>query len=1089
MKTTHWLYAPLLGCLLLAACDDDNNNKKGVVPPPEPPPAVAVAREATQASDLLQGPLARSAIGDFVLENDLFRVIIQKPGRNWFGIGTYGGNIIDVSRKQADGSFLPDHLEEFIIGINVENTPNYTVVEITNPGADGEAAQICARGPDDLLELVNASSIIRGLGLPFPESADDRDLPLEIETCYSLAAGQPWVTVDTRLKNTGGEDLGIWWVEYLNGSGEVEAFQPNIGFGEPLYTSSCPASRAVACDDGECDQCNYLAYSGHDGAAGVSYGFIHGVEGTTSISTSGVNVLILGETVFSITGGSPPNFTVPGNGELRLRRYFAVGDGSASSIADIRNQLYGIHTGELSGTVTSAGAPLADASIAVFQTVNANASPPILFMAGHTRTDAQGHYLMSLPPDEYEVIAHAEGYLFASETPARVSIVTDQATGQDFELPAPGYLRVGVTASEPGGAIGPVPAKLQVVGFDPSPAPGNNVLGARTGVVGDDSDSLAYGITLVDFIDRSGLGERLTLEPGDYQLVVSRGPRYSAFRQNITIVSGQTLEVQAKLARVVDTGEYVYGDFHVHSIDSPDAEVTRRERVATYLAEGMDFFTPSDHGIRVDFTSTLADMDVTDLIGTASSGEITTFDYGHFNSWPVTVDPSLIGGGTVDWGREAQPGMDFPEYASYVLSPGEIIAKALSDPKANIVQINHIDSHFGGSGLAIDTGMTPPQSSVDVTQRRLDPALANGFDDGFQALEVWIGTDGRDGIFDAFLGQNAGDWFNLINQGIVRTGVADSDTHVRRTTYLATRSQIPSSVTSPGGLSDHAEALAATVAAGKVIGTNAPFVTITASGNHQGEASRAGLSLTESTTLSADPATDVTVIVQIATAEWAQVDTVDFYINNQPEKNSLPGNPARYGVCPNLSISAGDARWQSRQVVVDPDIPGASRTEIEVTLNLPEVAVDTWLVAIAHGTDGVSPPCSPSCPRIWTGRAIPASKTSSMTTPARAGYWPTPSPTRCLSTWAAMAGRRPALRMPLAPRPSTDRAARTRQSPGPNGGQLLPRWQARLHVGGDSGRHLPGPLGSLAGEIVVQGGVEQRQPALEIAGLQRLPAM
>ena len=28
-----------------------------------------------------------------------------------------------------------------------------------------------------------------------------------------------------------------------------------------------------------------------------------------------------------------------------------------------------------------------------------------------------------------------------------------------------------------------------------------------------------------------------------------------------------------------------------------------------------------------------------------------------------------------------------------------------------------------------------------------------------------------------FLGQNAGDWFNLINQGIVRTGVADSDTH------------------------------------------------------------------------------------------------------------------------------------------------------------------------------------------------------------------------------------------------------------------------------------------------------------------------
>jgi hypothetical protein len=962
MQTTHWFYAPLLGCLLLAACDNDNNNKKGVVPPPEPAPAVAVAREASQPSDLLQGPLARSSIGDFVLENELLRVIIQKPGRNWFGIGTYGGNIIDVSRKLDDGSFLPDHLEEFVIGLNIENTPNYTEVRVTNPGADGEEAQICARGPDDLLDYVNASSTIRGFGLPFPDSADDKDLPLEIETCYSLAAGQPYVTMDTRLINTSSQEVGIWWVEYLNGSGEVEAFQPSVGFGEPLFTNACPATTAVACDNGTCDQCNYLAYTGHDGAAGVSYGFIHSVEGSTSISTSGVNVLILGKTLFSITGGSPPNFIVPADGELSLRRYFAVGDGSASSIADIRNELFGIHTGELGGTVTSAGAPLANASIAVFQTVNANTVPPMLFMAGHTRTDAEGNYLMSLPPDDYEVVANAEGYLFAVDTPASVSVVEGQLADRDFELPAPGYLRVGVTATTPGGATGPVPAKLQVVGFDPSPTPANNVLGARTGVVGDNSDSLAYGITLVDFIDRTGLSERLTLEPGNYQLVVSRGPRYSAFRQNITIASGQTLEVQAELAEVIATDGYIFADFHVHSIDSPDAEVNRSERVATFLAEGMDFFTPSDHDMRVDFTATLEAMDVSDLIATAPSGEITPFDYGHFNSWPVTVDNTRIGGGTVDWGRETQPGMDFPEYASYVLPPREIFEQSLADPKENLVQINHVASHFSSEGLGIDTGQTPPRSSVDLTQRRMDPALENAFDDGFQALEVWIGTNGRGGISDEFLGQNAGDWFNLINQGIVRTGVADSDTHVRRTTYLATRNQIASSVTDPGQLSGQAEVLASTVAAGKVIGTNAPFVTIEASGNHKGSSRRAGLSLADSTTLPIDAASDVTVTVRITSAEWARVDTVDFYINNQPEKTSLPGQAARYGVCPNLSISAGDARWSSTEVVVNENIPGASRTEIEVTLTLPGVAVDSWLVAIAHGTDGVSPPLFPVVP-------------------------------------------------------------------------------------------------------------------------------
>ena len=322
------LSSSTLLCLLLAACDSNNNNNNdgGVEPPPEPPAATAVAREATESSDLLSGPLARSATGDFVLENELFRVIIQKPGRNWFGIGTYGGNIIDVARKQADGTFLPDHMEEFVTGINIENTPNYTEVEVTNPGADGEEAQICARGPDDLLDFLNPSSQIRDFGLNFPASADDRDLPLEIETCYSLAAGQPYVTIDTRLVNTSSEDMGIWWVEYLNGSGEVEAFQPNIGFGEPIFTASCPDTRTVACEEGECDQCNYLAYSGHDGAAGVSYGFIHEVVGTTSISTSGVNVLIMGESILTIAGGAPPNFVVPADGELSLRRYFAVGD-------------------------------------------------------------------------------------------------------------------------------------------------------------------------------------------------------------------------------------------------------------------------------------------------------------------------------------------------------------------------------------------------------------------------------------------------------------------------------------------------------------------------------------------------------------------------------------------------------------------------------------------------------------------------------------------------------------------------------------------------------------------------------------------
>jgi hypothetical protein len=953
MLRTRWIgvLLPLLG-----ACSDnsDGNRQPPVVEPPEPPPP---ARVISDAADLLGGPLARGAEGDYLLENDLLRVIIQRPGRRWFGIGTYGGNIIDVSARKADGSFYPDHLEEFVTGVNIENTPNFTEVSIVNDGSNGEPAVICARGPDDLLDYINASSAIRDQGLLFPDSADDRDLPVEIETCYSLAADEPYVTLDTTLVNTTADDLPIYWVEYLSGSGQVGAFQPLAGFGEPQLTPQCPADRFATCDSsesGSCDPCNYVAYAGVDGAAGVSYGLIHDVPGSTTFSTDGVGVMVLGEAVFNIVLGiAPPNFVVPGDGELALRRWFAVGDGSAASIGDIRNTLLGYATGTLSGNVSGAGEPLAGAQVAVYQTLSGATDPPTLFMAGVARTDADGNYALTLPAGDYEVRANQDGYLFDPDDPRQVQVTTGESTTTDFELPGPGFLEVTVTDQ-----FGPVPAKLQLVGFDPSPRLRNTVLTSQAGVFEDvNADSLPFGIAFVDFIDRNGGSGPLAVEPGDYQLVVSRGPRYSAFKQLVTIESGQTIAVQAELTRVIDTAGYVYGDFHVHGIDSPDSEVTREERIETYLAEDMDFFASADHDIRVDFSATIEAMGAADMIGTTVSSESTTFDYGHFNAWPTTVDPQQIGGGTLDWGRETQPGMDFPEYASYVLSPAEIYTGLKDDPLAAIVQINHIASHFG-SGLGIDTGQVPPASTVDPARRRLDPALGNAFDDGFDSLEVWIGTSGRSGIISQMRGQNAGDWFNLINQGIVRTGVANSDSHDYRFTRISARNLIASEVTDPAELGDLAETLAATVKAGKVIGTNVPFVTFSAEGQRGGAVQRAGLGVDEDNLLAVDPGSDVTLRLHFSAPDWAQVDSVEFYINNQPQRTSRPNATARYGICPDAVVSRGDPGWQEFVV----DFPNASAYGAEVTLPLTGISEDSWVVAFVTGNDGVSQPLFPVMP-------------------------------------------------------------------------------------------------------------------------------
>jgi len=227
---------------------------------------------------------------------------------------------------------------------------------------------------------------------------------------------------------------------------------------------------------------------------------------------------------------------------------------------------------------------------------------------------------------------------------------------------------------------------------------------------------------------------------------------------------------------------------------------------------------------------------------------------------------------------------------------------------------------------------------------------------------VWIGTNGRGGIFGEFLEQNAGDWFNLINQGIVRIGIANSDSHDRRFTRISARNMIASDLSGGANLSAGAEAIAASVLAGKTIGSNAPFVLLDASGSLRDEPQHAGLRFDDSTAMAVDAGSNVELQVTVQTPLWAQVDRIDFYINSQPEKTTADDEAARYKICSSATVNAGDEGWSSVEVVVNEDVPGASRTEINVSLTLPALSEDSWVVAIARGSDGISEPLFPVLP-------------------------------------------------------------------------------------------------------------------------------
>ncbi|MGH3637860.1 MAG: hypothetical protein ACRDUX_02420, partial [Mycobacterium sp.] len=962
----------------------------------------ATLTQVANLSECVGGRQSRCAVGDYKLANDRIRVIVQAPQRNLFSIGQFGGQIIDGDIIRTFPDPDRDSFEEWALSLNIEGTAHYTALTILNDGSNGGPAILRATGVDDLLDFINPSSTIASFNFLLAPTADDIDLPVTITTDYILEPGTNYVRVETNVQNLGGTQLDIYFGEYINGSGTLEMFQSGYGFGEPLVSARCPLSKP--------NLCNFTAYSGYGEGDGVSYGYVQQTPGSTSaFTTSGVHVPQLNvEVLLALIGAAPPPFHIqpaanPGD-ILTVTRYFVVGDGSVSDISDARNEIQCVPSGTVQGNVTAGGNPAVRADISVLGQLADG--PGLAAMTRnvitHTRTDDLGNYSFTLPRGAYNVVANLDGAPYEASllapTQHPINVAAFGTLTQNIALPATGA--VEVTAVDENNAA--IPAKVSVVGFDPSPDPLNTqsifgLVNNRTGVFGDRTkDGVPQGLSRTIYLDTTGDSGVVELEPGSYQIAVSRGPEYSLFTQNVTVTAGSTQTVNAQVERVVDTTGLIAADFHVHSIDSPDSQIANPTRVLTMLDEGMDFFTPTDHDYRFDYQPVIDALGATNLLGTAVGEEITSFDYGHFNAWPLITTPGQVNNGGVDFGGAAPAGQDFPSSNNYNETPASIIALAHADAvgASNTVQINHVHSHFGldgGSGLGIDTGVVPPTSVVPAAARRLDPAVTNYFTDTFDGLEVWIGDD-RAQVLTNFFGQNAGDWFNLMNQGIVRTGIGNSDTHSTVTGVAGfPRNMIASPSDDGGDLSGLANTISDNVNAGRTFATNGPMVRVTAHASSTNESGsidfgRCTDGVTPCTNVTdCPPCTDdaqcsggftceelpltiatndgaVDITVDIQSAEWVEFDEVEFYVNTTTTRtmsNKQTGagvvSIKRYSITPDYSIAP------TQSVVMAPGT-SSNRREGRATLSLTGLLEDVWVVAMVKGNDGVSRPLFPVLP-------------------------------------------------------------------------------------------------------------------------------
>jgi hypothetical protein len=948
----------------------------------------------------VSGPLAHERVGDYCMQNGLARFVVQdvtapaNPSdptpRDLYSVGAFGGNLIDAVLV-ADPT--TDNFLEFQAMLNIETVTNNQTISIINDGQDGTPAILRACGPDDLLDFVNPSSLLISAGItPFGCSpatrncVDDNDQAVEACTTYTLAPGNQHVTVATEVTNNEAVPLSMLVGDWTNVAGEVDGwFKPNPGIGEAVFN---PTTGGLSWFAETPIQSNRFEYGYVP--VGTVPAFPQGPG--SYVTVSGVTVVLHDmNALIALAGLAPSPFVVAPGGSRTFTRHVLVGDGRGNAAQELAHVVNGQNTGTVQGCVTVGGAPAPNAKVSIY---TLNTGPPVSLnqAIAHFVTNASGCYsgkveVAGSGTVNYGAIAGKDGarYVGGGATPPITQFNLFPAGDSEtinFAMPNNGTLTVNVT-DETGN---PVPARVTVVGFDPSAeatVAGASVPGIGTATLGrlnDVNDAKPFGIVAFQHTGADGVAQ-LKVENGvQVHVFVSRGTEYSTWSTvptgSISFAPGTAQTLNAKISRVLDTQDFISSDFHVHGIASPDAQVNDATRANEFAGEGVENLVATDHHVHHDYKPAMAAAGLASWVTSTVGEEITSFDYGHFNGYPFEIDPSVPSGGSTDWALAAPPGKDFPSYGAYNLAPAGIFQLATTQPEAKpstTLQVNHIDSHF--APLQINTALVPPQDNLTAAQRlqlRIDPAnppLGQLFYP-FPALELWNGMNrGHQG---EFLNQRIGIWTNLLDQGIRTTAISDTDTHEYNNLRAAgARTWTATSAGNDTPTAFDEDEMAASVEAGRAVGGQGVYVQTRLLAT-DGSGAVADLTYGGSNTVSSSNG-EVTLEIHVQSPRWAPWDRIEIYSNAGGNVSAIPVTPAQpylYTAAPLQALvegdcnpaTTGDGDFDISVVNVVPSVPGAERLDATVTRTFSGLSATTWFAVVVKGSDGSCGPMFPIYP-------------------------------------------------------------------------------------------------------------------------------
>lgn len=880
--------------------------------------AGASAKRIDSTAQLIGGENAEGRTGDVLLQNDKVRVIIQQPGRT-VGPALSGGNLLDADLVRPEGAPGRDAFGRMGLFYSLGRLSSVTDLEVLSDGSSGGPAIVAASGKDVPHDLLNLKLLLNNVaGLPV-EPVVDPALPVNarLTTYFVLSPGESRVRMLSAVCNDSDATLRLPLIELMD-VGAFELFNPG-GCQNGIGNSKLDGTNCLA------DKSKWIAAQGD----GVAYGLrTMTLKDPTKPSTSNavigyggvVGTFVEGEGLPGILSWfdamsevRPGSFNILAKEKRNYLRDFIIARDIAG-IGDIVMAADGTVTGSVELTVQ----PGSESRVSITEVATDK-------MATLVVTDATGKARLTLPPGEYRATATKEGHTIGA--PSTFTVTAGQSTAATLAQGAGRTLTVTVKNL----ADAAVPAKVTVF-CTPSPCPFDKDTWQQHLLV----DPPGMGAAAVGYVPVTGQ-LTLTLPPGEYEAVVSRGPEYSTWPDTWPMrgapvdLRTANASLSAVVDRVVDSPGWVSADLHVHAVASSDSAVRNELRVANFLAEGVDVILSTDHEVITDFAPVVRALNAEHLMATMIGEEVTTFSHGHFNTFPLKRNPELPNGGAFDHaGGEDGPSLRMPQVFSGIKAehPGAV------------VQLNH---PRGGSGvlsqLKVDTATLATHGDPAAFGMAPAPdATANDtklFGDGFDIIESANGTSPSNGILN--------DWMTFLSRGTVRTASGVSDTHKPYSDspgYARTYAKVANDAPMTFQPSQFADAIRAQQA----FVTNGPYLQVTArklDGAMQPTGPTVGIGGTVS--VAANDAIELTVDVQ--GPEWMLIDRIEVFSHTT----------GREAVNGETNSTWPDSRAVERKLLPAmlpvEAVPGGPLRRMHVAEKLVvRPARDTWYVVMVRGS-------------------------------------------------------------------------------------------------------------------------------------------